>query len=176
MNRIVRENYPVSNLPEDLRVGLEPSSVVTVIVEEEEKPPEKVMTLEEIFALRTPPFRSKEEIDADLRRQRVEGDDSIAQPIGKLLDLLRGHPGVAVTSELTLAEVLPKAMVPRRRSYLNLLIWSGIFDLRPVTRDILIETAEYRRKARARDVALPKLPDSIHIVTAIQCQCHTILS
>jgi hypothetical protein len=75
MNRIVRENYPVSNLPEDLRVGLEPSSVVTAIVEEEEKRPEKVMTLEEIFALRTPPFRSKEEIDADLRRQRDEWDD-----------------------------------------------------------------------------------------------------
>jgi predicted nucleic acid-binding protein len=114
--------------------------------------------------------------DANPLIYAIEGDDSIAGPIGKLLDLLRGHPGVAVTSELTLAEVLPKAVVQRRRSYLNLLIWSGIFDLRPVTRDILIETAEYRRKARARDVALPKLPDPIHIVTAIQCQCHTILS
>ena len=75
MNRIVKANYPASKLPEDLRVGLEPSSIVTVIVEEEEKRPVKVMTLDEIFALRRPPFRSKAEIDADLRRQRDEWDD-----------------------------------------------------------------------------------------------------
>jgi hypothetical protein len=30
------------------------------------------MTLEEIFALRRPPFRTAEEIDEDLRRQRDE--------------------------------------------------------------------------------------------------------
>jgi len=114
--------------------------------------------------------------DANPLIYAIEGDDSIAEPIGKLLDLLRSHPGIAVTSELTLAEVLPKATVARRRSYLNLLISSGIFDLRPVTRDILIETADYRREARTPDLALPKLPDSIHIVTAIQCQCRTILS
>jgi hypothetical protein len=33
------------------------------------------MTLEEIFALRRPPFRTVEEIDSDLRRQRDEWDD-----------------------------------------------------------------------------------------------------
>jgi len=75
MNRIVKQNYPVSKLPEDLRGGLEPTSVVTVTIEEAVKRPEKVMTLEEIFALRQPPFRTKEEIDADLRRQRDEWDD-----------------------------------------------------------------------------------------------------
>jgi hypothetical protein len=72
MNRIVRENYPVSKLPEDLRVGVDPSSTVTVTIVEEEKRPERVMTLEEIFALRRPPFRTAEEIDEDLRRQRDE--------------------------------------------------------------------------------------------------------
>jgi hypothetical protein len=41
-----------------------------VTIVEEEKRPEKVMTLEEIFALRRPPFRTAEEIDEDLRRQR----------------------------------------------------------------------------------------------------------
>ena len=114
--------------------------------------------------------------DANPLIYAIEGVDSIAEPIKKLLDLLRVRPGVAVTSELTLAEVLPKAVAPRRRSDLNLIVWSGIFDLRPVTRDILIETAEYRRKAQGRHVAMPKLPDSIHIVTAIRCECHTILS
>ena len=75
MNRIVRENYPASKLPEDLRTGVDPSSTVTVTIVQEEKRPEKVMTLDEIFALRRPPFRTAEEIDEDLRRQRDEWDD-----------------------------------------------------------------------------------------------------
>ena len=75
MNRIIREHYPASKLPEDLRAGVDPSSTVTVTIVEEEKRPEKVMTLEEIFALRRPPFRTGEEIDEDLRRQRDEWDD-----------------------------------------------------------------------------------------------------
>jgi hypothetical protein len=75
MNRIIREHYPASKLPEDLRTGVDPSSTVTVTIVEEEKRPEKVMTLEEIFALRRPPFRTAEEIDDDLRKQRDEWDD-----------------------------------------------------------------------------------------------------
>ena len=75
MNRITREHYPASRLPEDLRAGVDPSSTVTVTIVEEEKRPEKVMTLEEIFALRRPPFRTAEEIDDDLRKQRDEWDD-----------------------------------------------------------------------------------------------------
>ena len=75
MNRIIREHYPASRLPEDLRAGVDPSSTVTVTIVEEDKRPEKVMSLEEIFALRRPPFRTAEEIDEDLRRQRDEWDD-----------------------------------------------------------------------------------------------------
>jgi hypothetical protein len=75
MNRIIREHYPASKLPEDLRAGVDPSATVTVTIVEEEKRPEKVMSLEEIWALRTPPFRSAKEIDDDLRRQRDEWDD-----------------------------------------------------------------------------------------------------
>ena len=75
MNRIIREHYPASKLPEDLRAGVDPSATVTVTIVEEQKRREKVMTLEEIFALRRPPFRTAEEIDEDLRRQRDEWDD-----------------------------------------------------------------------------------------------------
>ena len=74
MNRIIRD-YPASKLPEDLRAGVDPSATVTVTIVEEEKRPEKVMSLEEIWALRTPPFRTAKEIDDDLRRQRDESDD-----------------------------------------------------------------------------------------------------
>jgi hypothetical protein len=76
MNRIVREHYPASKLPEDLRAGVDPAAIVTVtIVEEEAKPPRQVMTAEEIWALRAPPFRTAREIDDDLRRDRDEWDD-----------------------------------------------------------------------------------------------------
>ena len=76
MNKIVREHYPASKLPEDLREGVDPKSTVTVTVTVETlQRPEHVMSLEEIFAARRPPFRSVEEIDADIRRQRDEWDD-----------------------------------------------------------------------------------------------------
>ena len=75
MNRIVKEHYPASRLPEDLRQGVDPTAIVTVTIVEEETSPEKIMSVEEIWALRAPPFKTAQEIDADLRRQRDEWDD-----------------------------------------------------------------------------------------------------
>ena len=75
MNRIVKEHYPASRLPEDLRQGVDPTAIVTVTIVEEEMSPEKIMSVEEIWALRAPPFKTAQEIDADLRRQRDEWDD-----------------------------------------------------------------------------------------------------
>jgi hypothetical protein len=74
MNRIVR-HYPVSRLPEDLRTGLDPETAVTVTIVAEEAKPEKIVSLEEIWAMRTPPFRTAQEIDDDLRRDRDAWDD-----------------------------------------------------------------------------------------------------
>jgi hypothetical protein len=74
MNRIVKEHYPAEKLPEDLREGLPPGAQVTVTVIEEEARPEKALSLDELFALRSPPFRTGAEIDAELRRQRDEWD------------------------------------------------------------------------------------------------------
>ncbi len=71
MNEIVRRNYPASKLPDDLRPVSDPAATVTVIVTAEERP-EKVMTLEEIFSMSGFRRRSKEEIDADIRRMRDE--------------------------------------------------------------------------------------------------------
>ena len=75
MNSIVRSNYPAAKLPEDLRDGVDPSATVTVTVTVEEQRPENVLSLDEIFALRRPPYRSKEEIDRELRRDRDEWND-----------------------------------------------------------------------------------------------------
>jgi hypothetical protein len=75
MNKIVREHYPAAQLPEDLRPSEDPNARVRVTIEEEESRPEHVMSLEEIWASRRPPFRSKEEIDAEIRSQRDEWND-----------------------------------------------------------------------------------------------------
>lgn len=77
MNRIVRENYPVADLPEDLREGFAPGEMVTIILESPKKPPasEHVPSLDELFAIRRPPYRSMEEIVAEIRQDRDEWDD-----------------------------------------------------------------------------------------------------
>jgi len=110
-------------------------------------------------------------LDANVFIYAIEGNADIADPLRELFDLLRANRGVGVTSELTLAEVLPRAPDVQRRNYLNLIVWSRIFDLRPVSRDILIEPAEYRQKA-----GMSKLPDAIDVVTAIRAGCRIVLS
>lgn len=109
--------------------------------------------------------------DSNVFIYAVEGDAEIADPLRRLLDVLRDRPGLSVTSELTLAEVLPKADPAQRLDYLDLIADSGVFDLRAVSRDILIETATYRRA-----LGMPKLADAVHVVTAIRSGCQKILS
>jgi len=89
-----------------------------------------------------------------------------------------------LTSELTLAEVL---VVPERtgnvmlmRAYKQALIWSRAVELVPVSRDVLIETSQYRAHAGQADVenAVRRnfLPDSIHAVTAVRSGCASFLA
>ena len=77
MNRIVRENYPVAELPEDLREGFASNEVVRVMIEQTMPPAfvKQVPTLDELWALRRPPFKDLEEIVAEVRRDRDEWDD-----------------------------------------------------------------------------------------------------
>lgn len=75
MNRIIREHYPAAQLPKDLRPSDDPAAQVTVTVEMEEQRPEHPLSLEDIWALRRPPFLSKGEINSEIRRQRDEWDD-----------------------------------------------------------------------------------------------------
>jgi predicted nucleic acid-binding protein len=110
-------------------------------------------------------------LDANVFIYAIEGSPDVAEPLQTLFDLFRRNHGAGVTSELTLAEVLPKATTMQQRMYLDLIVWSRIFDLQPVSREILIETADYRRIAQ-----MPRLPDAIHVVTAIRAGCRTILS
>ena len=110
-------------------------------------------------------------LDANVFIYAIEGQPDVAALMRELFELFRDRRGIGVTSELTLAEVLPRAVDIRRRNYFNLIVWSRIFDLQPVSREVLIETADYRKAA-----GMPKLPDAIHMVTAIRTGCRKVMS
>jgi predicted nucleic acid-binding protein len=115
--------------------------------------------------------------DANAFIYGLEGTPDIAEPIIRLLTALRERPGAAVTSELVLGEVLApvrrRGATPvsrKRQMYLNLLVFNTFFELRPVTREIIVETADIR------EVTNLKLIDAIHVVTAIHANCRYFLS
>src|ERR1700761_3969267 len=110
-------------------------------------------------------------LDANVFIYAIEGGPAVAEPLRQLFQVFRDRRAQGVTSELTLAEVLVRAADVQRRNYLDLIVFSRIFELRPVSREILIETSDYRRTA-----GMPKLPDAIHIVTAIRSGCHKVVS
>jgi predicted nucleic acid-binding protein len=58
----------------------------------------------------------------------------------------------------------------KRRAYLDLLLWSGFVALIPVSRNILIETAQMRAVGRL------KLPDAVHLVSAIHVRSRFFIS
>lgn len=102
----------------------------------------------------------------------VEGEPAISDPLKPSFEALRNKPQTAVTSELTLAEVLAptrrKNALPlniKRRMYAELLVWSRFIALNPVSRRVLSETADLRQ------VQPMRFPDAIHVVTAIHNQC-----
>jgi predicted nucleic acid-binding protein len=110
-------------------------------------------------------------LDTNIFIYAIEGNADVAGLLREFFGLFGANRGVAVTSELALAEALVKASDARKNDYLDLMIQSRIFNLEPVTRDILVETAEYRKQA-----GMSKLPDAIHVVTAIRAGCRTIIS
>ena len=82
MNKIVREHYPVENLPADLREGLEAGSTVRVVVEMEGDAPNPAKASFEDFMKKVEAYRSQDErrvttaeAVARIRELRDEWDD-----------------------------------------------------------------------------------------------------
>lgn len=119
-------------------------------------------------------------LDANPLIYAVEREPAAAEPMQALLRALGERPGMAVTSELTLGEIMvgveKRADAQLKRTYRKLLIGSGLFDLRPVSRGILLQAARYRAVAYP-DAAEPRqdrrnyYPDAVHIVTALEARC-----
>ena len=82
MNKIVREHYPVENLPADLREGLTEGSTVRVVLEMEGDAPGPAKTSCEEFMKKVEAYRSQDdrrvttaEAVARIRELRDEWDD-----------------------------------------------------------------------------------------------------
>ncbi|WP_322516272.1 type II toxin-antitoxin system VapC family toxin [Rhodopseudomonas palustris] len=117
------------------------------------------------------PHRSRVYLDSNVFIYAVEGRTEISEPLRGLFNAFQRRPGFAVTSELTIAEVLAKATPTQQRDYIDLIVESDLFDLCTVTRGILIATASYRQA-----FGMAKLADAIHVMTAVHSSCGTMLS
>ena len=112
-------------------------------------------------------------IDTNIFIYAIQGADALAAPLQAFLRGTKQFALRPVTSELTLAELLSKpGLSPvMQRVFMNLIVHSKLFDLRPVTRDILVQSAAMRRIA-------PKcrLPDAIHASTTADAGCTLLMT
>ena len=74
MNRIVRENYPVADLPADLREGFALDTSVTITIEVMPKSIGLEPSLDELMKLPSPPWLTREEIIAQIDELREDRD------------------------------------------------------------------------------------------------------
>lgn len=117
-------------------------------------------------------------IDTNIFIGAFEAESDQARDLRLLFERFRKQPKTAVTSELTLAE-LAVQQGPGRRFYMGLIIFSNFIDLLPVTRDILLKTADYRAITAVKQKGSKtygKLLDAIHCVTAVRSRCEFVLS
>lgn len=119
-------------------------------------------------------MRKRPYFDSNAFIELLEGSDELSVPLQALLLRLRTENITIVASELVLAEVLVKARMrggPQlHKKYIDLLVFSGAVELQAITRNLLYSVARYREATGAR------IPDAIHVVTAIQCGCPVILT
>jgi predicted nucleic acid-binding protein len=116
-------------------------------------------------------------VDANPFMYAFETAPDIANPLAPLIEVLKAKPGTAATSELVLGELLAPVRRPgaltgaeRRTIYFNLLVFNPWFELRPVTRSLILDSASLREGTSL------KLVDAIHLATALQAGCRFILS
>ncbi len=114
-------------------------------------------------------------LDANVFIYSVEGSAMFADVLPPLLAAIAEGVQPAVTSELTLAEVLVHPFrdgdSDRERSFMRTIRTHGGLTTVPVTRTILVEASQLRAAAPTL-----KLPDAIHAATARLHGCEVLLT
>ena len=113
-------------------------------------------------------------LDTNIWIYALEGFPAFAQELTDLFQSIdQGHL-TAVTSELSLAEVLVKPIqngnASQQETYKQAISNAPNLQVIPVDRAILIEAAQVRATTSL------KLPDAIHAATALTAQCSTFLT
>jgi predicted nucleic acid-binding protein len=113
-------------------------------------------------------------LDTNIFIYALEAYPDFVEELIELFESLDEGNLTAVTSELTLAEVLVRPFIDgnleRQTAYQQALQSSEVLEVVPVSRDVLIEAA------RLRSVANLRLPDAIHGATACLTACETFLT
>jgi predicted nucleic acid-binding protein len=113
-------------------------------------------------------------LDTNVFIYAVEAVAEYVAAVEVLFGLIEDGTVSAVTSELTLAEALAKPLEVGRydiaQVYEAMLTPSTWLSVVPIDRSILIEAAKLQAQLKLR------LPDAIHVATAIATGCPTVLS
>jgi predicted nucleic acid-binding protein len=113
-------------------------------------------------------------LDTNIFIYALEGYPAFRAVLTALFEALDRGELTAVTSELTLAEVLVKPLLDhhaeRQAAYLQALQPSASLQIIPVSREMLITAARLRADTHL------KLPDAIHVATAQLTGCDQFLT
>jgi predicted nucleic acid-binding protein len=119
-------------------------------------------------------FTGRIYLDTNIFIYALEGYPVFRAVLTTLFDALDRGELMAVTSELTLAEVLVKPLLDhhaeRKAAYLQALQPSTSLQIISVSREVLIAAARLRADANL------KLPDAIHLATAQLTGCGEFLT
>ena len=114
-------------------------------------------------------------LDTNVFIYALEGYPTYKAVLGDVFDKIDSGQLHAATSELALAEALVKPIADDNQSlqdiYKSAIQNSTDLRIVPISRSILIQAAQLR----ATHTAL-KLPDAIHLATAQDCSCETLLT
>ncbi|BAQ62908.1 hypothetical protein GM3708_3314 [Geminocystis sp. NIES-3708] len=113
-------------------------------------------------------------LDTNIFIYAVEGYEEYLEHLDLLFNYLEYGLLQAITSELSLSEVLVKPMIDKninlQNIYQDMIQNSSSLEVINIDRKILIESAKIRSKTKI------KLPDSIHGATAILNNCSDFLT
>jgi predicted nucleic acid-binding protein len=113
-------------------------------------------------------------LDTNVFIYAVEGVAEHADAIERLFSLIEEGELAACTSELALAEALAKPFEIGRNDiaqvYEAMLAPSAWLSVLAVNRPILVEAARLQARLKLR------LPDAIHVATAVAAECTVLLS
>ena len=112
--------------------------------------------------------------DTNIFIYAIDGHEEYQDLLQNIFEYIAENKMLVVTSELTLAECLVKPMRDKNKEaiaqYTNHIKTSKLLKVKAVSRNILISSADTRNKLGL------KLPDAIHMATAIEQECKTFIT